>query len=767
MSTLAKLPFSSFSLTGAHNHGVGRSWQLDIDLEADRPMKFFGLSVFYDGPLDNPAALDELTQRILDTIRYHKQLLAGHNVSVTNDDFFEQCLQKINAEMNVFLRDWNGPLPIQTWGMALGMITPDTTPGRLQFFVSRFGEAGAWLLHAAQLDTKKMINIFDAPDPLISTSGPKKFFKNILSSTLSQQDQLLFCTPNLFNYASLTDVKKILTTLSVSSALKQMENHVQEALDDSVAAGLSLRLSPYPFVERSVSRQKSDDTVQRSMQTLVKTEADTEHLLASTVGVNFKRFSSAFKRLTSALHRYSEDDDKNIVGSRTGGRQPSWVKPFVKPVLRFVRSVGGAASRLFPARPEAQRSSAKSPIGSADMISTHRTVTKVSSTTRRLLSAFGSRSSFSAGAGAHAASLARSPKTYLVALLAIILIGGGLYWNSVRAEKAQVLAAAQEGLARVSADLDRVDSYLIVGRETDALNLVRAVETELAAVSDVPDVQTQRERLAQRISEQRRRLRREITVRAPAVLISDLSAQLQSSPREIAATDKGFIVFGENPRHVLEYIRQDNKTTTRAITTDVNQWIEAAWLEADQLAFTDGKNVTTANFRKGTSVTQNTNQVAPLGALTSYNDRLYALSPTERQIIRSNRNPNLAVLAPWLKTADEALAQGRDLAIDGSIYVLVPDGLRVYNQGVPAPGLTLDAVEPALSNASRLAYTAGSTHFFIVENKRLLVYQKSGKFVAQYILEGGQDLRDAVVDEASKTAYVLTDSQLLTFPVQI
>ena len=47
MSTsLAKLPFCSFALTGSGTNGVGRAWQLDIDLEANRPMKFFGLVRF-------------------------------------------------------------------------------------------------------------------------------------------------------------------------------------------------------------------------------------------------------------------------------------------------------------------------------------------------------------------------------------------------------------------------------------------------------------------------------------------------------------------------------------------------------------------------------------------------------------------------------------------------------------------------------------------------------------------------------------------------
>jgi hypothetical protein len=768
MSTLSKLPFNSFALTGSQTNGVGRAWQLDIDLEANRPMKFFGLSVFYDGPSDNPLAIDELNQRISDTIRYHKQLLSGHRVSVTNEDFFEQSLQKINAEMNVFLRDWNGPLPIQSWAMVLAMIVPDSS-GRLQFFISRFGDISAWLLHTAQLDTKKMINIFDAPDPVVHTGGPQKFFKNILSSSLALQDQLLFCTPNLFQYASLSDVKKILTTLSVSSAIKQMENHVSEALLDPVAAAMSMRLSPYPFVETTAVQTKGAGSAQRSMQTLTRTESETEQLLSTSVGVNFKRISGFFKQFGSTLRRYSEDTDKTVHSGRNGKDRAGWLRPLVKGLSNGARALSALVARLFALLPRRSKSASKSPMGRADFVSTNSTVTRASA-----LQTY--TSSLSAGAGRIFSSLMgrgkkgrpdilRSPKAYVAFLLITVLVGGGLYWRSVKAKEAQIFADAQTAIEEISKDLDRVDSHLIARRERDALLLVNEADTKLAAVTALPELASDRDQLTERLEDFRRKLRKEITV-TPGIILDDLPTELNGATKQIVPTETGILVFGQNPRNVLEYVRGENTKTVHTLVTDLNAWDHAMWIENDQVAFSDGKSITTASLNRGTATTQ------PLGdstiaALATYNRRLYALSPTTNQIMRSGVTPNLSSMATWLEEPDTALVGAKDLAIDGSIYVLLSNGMRLYVQGALASGPNLDTVEPALTQATRLSYEVDGQYFFILEKKRVLVYRKTGAFVAQYLLESGAEMKDLYVDEASKTAFVLTDSQLLSFPIQI
>ena len=182
----------------------------------------------------------------------------------------------------------------------------------------------------------------------------------------------------------------------------------------------------------------------------------------------------------------------------------------------------------------------------------------------------------------------------------------------------------------------------------------------------------------------------------------------------------------------------------------MESWTEAALIDEGRIAFTDGLNVTVATLKNGTTSTQKSTSPSPISALVGYNSRLYALSPNERQVMRSSVTPGLATFSGWLKEPDEALTQSRDLAIDGSIYVLVANGLRQYTQGVPASGPKLDPVEPALVDAKHLSYQADGQHFFITENNRLLVFKKTGKFVAQYLLESGAQIRDAYVDETLK-----------------
>lgn len=754
-----ELPFSHFSLTHSSSTAASRAWRLDLALPGERNVHVFGLVVLYEGPPENEQVITELSQRVQDTIRYHHQLLLGHNVSLTNEDFFEQCLQKINSEINVFLRDVRVALPVYSWGFALGMLCPDTAPQRWQVFLSRFGEVSAWLLHKAQLDTHKLISIFDTPDPITGTPGAQKYFKNIVSSSLSNQDQLLFCTPNVFNYISLSDAKRLLTELSAKSATRQLQNIMEEHLIDPVAAAMTVKLSPFKQAAGSVAATSGNEA-EESMHTLIETQSETEKLLGTSASFGMGGIKSALKSVGTKIQS-AMDAQSSKKGRKSAIGQ-------VLAALIITGQKTGAA--LLPLLRIFKQKAVKTPMGKSEYVSIHGTVAKVSFWQTRIkpyLQPLGRALHGLFGLNGSRRML-RSPVLYGV--LAVFIAGSFIAFRffQKRQDYQQTVAAAQASLDQARSSLDRIDAHLIVGREADAVQLTREVAAALAAIpDDLEEFQQQKQAFRAKLDEQQRRLRKEIPVQSPRIVLDDLRARLNSAATFMAKEGESLVVVGQNPRTVVNHDLGSNVPSSKAITTDLTEARLAA-RDGDTVLISSGSAMASINVERGTSTTSATpNTQSSLAGLSIYNNRAYTVVPQDRQILRSNTFPNFSVFSPWLETPSQTLADARDLAIDGSIYVLTKTGLHQFAQNESVPSFKLDPVEPALADAAALSYEPENDFIFILESPRVLVFRKSGKFVAQYLVSSEARLIDLAVDEENSTAYVLTDNNVLSFPLQL
>jgi hypothetical protein len=155
-----------------------------------------------------------------------------------------------------------------------------------------------------------------------------------------------------------------------------------------------------------------------------------------------------------------------------------------------------------------------------------------------------------------------------------------------------------------------------------------------------------------------------------------------------------------------------------------------------------------------------------LSGTSFFNNRLYTIAPELNQILRSNLSPNFSVFNNWLDDQSVNLANARDLAIDGSIYVLHPDTVTEFLTGSPAnPGIALAQIDPPLENAQSIWTSADTTRLYILDPERLLVYQKTGKFIGQYYLTDTSGFKDFVVDEDADKVYLLTEEKLFEISI--
>ncbi len=164
------------------------------------------------------------------------------------------------------------------------------------------------------------------------------------------------------------------------------------------------------------------------------------------------------------------------------------------------------------------------------------------------------------------------------------------------------------------------------------------------------------------------------------------------------------------------------------------------------------------------------NKLAPvegqnLIGLYNYTDKLYTLDKAKSQLYRyvlaNNEYPSPE---SRLKSKFDAAAVNSFTIDDaGNAYFLKSSGAVQKFYGTEQK-FTLDAVDPALSNPTVIKVL---TDIYILDpaNKRLAIFDKTGKAKKQYKSDQFANLKDFVINEKAKKAYMLTDNLVLELPL--
>ncbi|OGL66769.1 hypothetical protein A2856_03320 [Candidatus Uhrbacteria bacterium RIFCSPHIGHO2_01_FULL_63_20] len=154
--------------------------------------------------------------------------------------------------------------------------------------------------------------------------------------------------------------------------------------------------------------------------------------------------------------------------------------------------------------------------------------------------------------------------------------------------------------------------------------------------------------------------------------------------------------------------------------------------------------------------------------VAAYGDRLYVLesSPTDTQVQRFNATASgFGSPTGWIRSKTTPLADARSLAVDGSVFVLLPTGpVRFVSSG--QSGWDASEVEPAMTDALDLWTDLESDRVYVLEpaQKRVMVFAKeNGALLTQYVADAFTDATDLLVDETAQTIYVLTPDALYGF----
>lgn len=531
-----------------------------------------------------------------------------------------------------------------------------------------------------------------------NASHPLKTFENFSVGKLLIDDMLVFSTPALLNHISIDRLKSILYGNSLATAGKETLDLLEDALGPEAASGtIFVQLAP-----RTEPQPLADDFAVKPVQT--------------------KQTSLNPKGLSQKILEAS----KTLIAN---------AKPLAH---QAAQDIAGAATKLTrQAKNGELLNNAKEAVTGVQNGLANKT--KILTWDRFV-------------------GMSKPKKFFLLSalILLIALIVNVAISGKQKARDEQV-AAFSQGISELEQLLTDADSALLYKNEPQANELLDTFRKRLETYQTVPvELQPKKDELAKRAQEIQNKIDRITTVTPTQVATLSPAEALIDLPTYIATTSGTTIISYNKTNGATE----DNKVRVN------DTLIASAGVRDNLAAIHNGTSLALWDPTIGRVDRFESANVPAGGSIMSMvyyqpNSRLYVFDKSNGNIT-SFPISDRGFASPILSVQGVANpASATDFAIDGSIYIYVNGEIVKYTSGRPDE-FNQPTLSKPLGSDGRLYTQNGWNGLYVldIENNRILILNKTGELVQSLESPDFSNLKDFVVDEPSKTIYVLNEATL-------
>ena len=530
----------------------------------------------------------------------------------------------------------------------------------------------------------------------------KKIFASIICGDVKIGDVLIAGSRNLDRLRNELRIRERLTTLPpVTASLEIRQDLERQAIPDDfvavIVAAMAAESHKLPPLPVSATKDKSTASIQKLRQT----EASTTRQLAPTIA------------------------PRNADTTKGEPRAPF---------------VGGPLGLLMRLR---------------RLVSNERV---------RDVAALSSLRGMNAGFGTLLSKKRKSLLIGIVSLAFLILVIGSIvkYSQTVAAER----AAWNSTFDGARGMIERAQGESVYS-EDKARKTLQDADGLLAKLDvDTNERKQAVERLRSEASGLKEKLRRLITIATPTQLFA-LPSGIADGALRSPVISKGSLVMADRSSKslvVLNIQSRDVKKVSFASSSTADVTSITPGRESVIVGLDDGK-LLAANVASGdvSRLSLGAGKAQAMTDITYYANRLYRLDATGGQIWRyPSASGGFGAEQAYLQAASTNLNDAVSLAIDSNVYALKSNGqvARFYAGG--QDGFSLPTVDPPLQRADGIWTVADGQYVAIADsqNKRVLLFTKEGRLVAQYVSPVFKGPTDLVADELTKKLYVVDGNAL-------
>ena len=732
--------------------------QPDADKEA-LVGKLFVLIEIESKKVNDLKILNFLIENLNNNYYQNEKIILRERVkTVKVEHIFESALAKTNKNLAEFFRSEKIKLNPKLINATIGVIYGND----LHF--ANIGKNKAFLIYKHAEELKKygladVIKQSEEPGTKASTNS-NKLFSSVTSGHIPKNGCFVFTNEALPEYLSGRQMIEIITTLPPAGAAEQIKNSLSKINHYVSFLGIIIKNSSSAVETRQ--RLVSTDggikaeapSTPESISNLNKIEERTEKLLAPKGLIDFKKWMGLLGRLNlgAILPKAPKKQsgagalkDKIFFKKKTALPRAKKIVSILKnSVLYLVNSVIYALKFAADKKKLLEAGAKIKSIPSA-----------FKEKMRDLSQWFGNLSK-------------KNKILFVVALASILLLTQNLLSLSIKNNKIEEEQNYADLIKPIEQKQNQAAASLLYGNEDKAGKLLNEIRGLLAELPRETDEQIRQYGVFEKkLNEQLEEIRHVVKIENPEELAVFSNLNPNANPTNLILSPDNKIYAGDSDQKTIYSLDlSDNLITAIAGLNPEIKFIEYP---------VQSKSGNIYYFNHGSIVQFNaeTEEISslPIGlsgnpqditAAAGYNNRLYLLNSRENQIYRFNKRASgFTEAVPWMKEAAD-FSNAVDMFIDGHIYVLRSDGqLLKYLRG-QKQDFALDAVEPAIEQATKVFISGELKYIYILEpsKQRLIIFDKTGGFLMQYQTDQLTDLKDFAVDEQAKKIYLLNGSSV-------
>lgn len=689
--------------------------------------------------------------------RNEQIILLEKTASVKVEHIFESAISKLNQNIIEFLQAEKIKFSPANLNITIGIICHS------QLHFATLGHNKALLIYQpkgskvasdAELPSDKkydLINITKkTADPTQEIFNLNKLFSNIINGSIPVGGYFVFTNEALYEYLSEKQLVDIITTLPPASAVEQIKNVLQQTNVYVPFLGLIIKngretstsIMPKPTIraQQTAGRPVNPipaptpnflpaDTGLGSFEALNETEEKTAQILNPTGLLNFKKIKSIINRLD--LNKWKKAQSRNTLTFKN--------QLAIKHKLSF--------NRLFNI---AKTTGQVLLGGSVGLMKTITDKDKIGQLKNNLV-----------------AKKKRLSKKHLIMLgvLAVVILGlvGNLIYSGIKNKRLAAEQAYADQVELIRQKQSQIETFLIYDNLTEARDNLVAIDQLLQELpQDTPTRQQTYQELKNNFNEKNDRINH--VTRLEPRIVADLSP---AQPDNLVLVSNKLYLADNSNKKIYSLDPTDGQNAPILDNALVKNLSWPALDDNNNIYYLSSSNSVVAFDPSSQRITNlSSNELSDnISTLTVYGNRVYIFATKDKQIYRYNRyDDTLANQRGWLDS--DELSNIQSMSIEGYIYLIADKTIYKYGGGHKQVFI-LENIYPEFTDPQKIIALQNYEIFYVLEpaNNRLVVFNKSGRFLAQYTSDDFQDLKDFTVDEVGQKAYVLGQNKVYELPL--
>ncbi|MBL7058112.1 hypothetical protein ISS03_02125 [Patescibacteria group bacterium] len=703
-----------------------------------------------------------------------KILLREKTKAIFIEHIFESALANTNKKLLEFLHQEKIKFNPEFISATIGVIFEN------DIHFANIGKNKALLIYKDKKeDVYKIANVTDH-----TTSGGEKrqhinvakLFSSVVSGKIPKNGYFIFSNEALPEYISNSQLIKVITTLPPISATEQMKKTLSNINNYIPFLGLIIKNTYGTSKEeqsiQSYSELNHNKLDYKQNSHISNIEESTEEILTTKGTINFKKYLNIIINwIISAkdylLHKKPNNlkifhlKDKIFFKKRAANfslnKTSAILKDIASLIIQSLKYIAQLLKKPFSKAKQEDYSSLTSKI----KISALRNSSKLSNP-REAISMLTNK----------VVSSSTKSKVFGLSIGVCVLL---LMLNIDRVEENNqaiaVIDNSVEILQKISQKQNQIEANLLYNNENNAKNILAEITALIGELSI--DTQEENDKYASILethNKQLDKIRHAKDIDTAKEISNFSEINKEADPINIIMSNN--VIFANDSKQKTIYTL-DLKNNLKTAIIDIKEPIDNLKYPIlntnnnDLYYLNDKKSIikfsTKDNEISKLSINlENVNYDSIKGG-AGFGSYIYYVSRADNQIFKfSPKNGGFSSGQKWIKDEKVDVSNAIDMEIDGHIYVLKANGEILKLLKGKAEDFTLDIVEPELKMATKFYISKELNYVYILDplQKRVVVFNKKGEFIAQYTSNNFSNLKDFIVDEQNNILYLLDTSSV-------